>query len=92
MNGSLDVLQALLSGLQIGGIFFCKPLWSILFGVAVTAAIDVFVDKDQMTRFLGGRDLKTIGVATATGAAWLVKRIGDAHRLPGHASFPGRAS
>lgn len=69
MNGSLDVLHALLDGLTTGGIFFYKALWSILFGVAVTAAIDVFVDKEKMARLLGGRDVKTVGVATATGAA-----------------------
>lgn len=69
MNGSIDVLHALLHGLQTGGIFFYKALWSILFGVAVTAAIDVFVDKEKMARLLGGRDAKTVGVAAATGAA-----------------------
>lgn len=69
MNGSFDVLQALIHGLQTGGIFFYKALWSILFGVSVTAAIDVFVDKEKMARLLGGRDAKTIGIATATGAA-----------------------
>ena len=66
---SSDVLRAFLHGLQTGGIFFYKALWSILFGVAVTAAIDVFIDKDRMARLLGGRDVKTIGLAAATGAA-----------------------
>lgn len=69
MIGSFDVLQALMHGLQTGGIFFYKALWSILFGVAVTAVIDVFVDKEKMARLLGGRDARTIGVAAATGAA-----------------------
>ncbi|EQD40828.1 hypothetical protein B1A_16306, partial [mine drainage metagenome] len=49
---SSDVLRAFLHGLQTGGIFFYKALWSILFGVAVTAAIDVFIDKDRMARLL----------------------------------------
>ena len=69
MNGSLDAFHALLHGLQTGGIFFYKALWSILFGVSVTAAIDVFVDKEKIARLLGGRDARTIGIATATGAA-----------------------
>lgn len=69
MTGSLEALHAVTYGLQTGGIFFYKALWSILFGVAVTAAIDVFVDKEKMARLLGGRDVKTIGIATATGAA-----------------------
>jgi uncharacterized membrane protein YraQ (UPF0718 family) len=69
MTDSLDVLHALMLGLQTGGIFFYKALWSILFGVSVTAAIDVFVDKEKMARLLGGRDVRTIGLASATGAA-----------------------
>src|SRR5487761_448572 len=69
MNGSFDVLHALMHGLQTGGIFFYRALCLILFGVAVTAAIDAFVDKEKMARLLGGRDVKTIGLATATGAA-----------------------
>ncbi len=56
-------------GLDIVALFFYKALWSILFGVAVTAAVDVFVDKDKMARLLGRSDAKTIGVATAAGAA-----------------------
>jgi len=67
--GSPGVFQASLHGLRTGGIFVYKTLWSILFGVAVTAAIDVIVDKERMARLLGGRDFKTIGFATATGAA-----------------------
>lgn len=69
MNEFFHVLDPLMRGLQTGGIFFYTALWSILFGVAVTAAIDVFVDKEKMARLLGGRDPKTVGVAAATGAA-----------------------
>ncbi len=56
-----QILDRLLEGLRTGGVFFYKAFWSIMFGVAVTAAIDVFVDKDCMARFLGGRDVKTTG-------------------------------
>lgn len=63
------VVNHLLEGLRDGGIVFYKSLWSILLGVSVTAAIDVFVDKDRMGRFLGGRDVKTTGFATVLGAA-----------------------
>lgn len=42
---------------------------SILFGVAVTAAIDVFVDMDKRARLLGRSDAKSTGLATAAGAA-----------------------
>lgn len=64
-----EILDAVLRSLRVSGIFFYKALWSIFFGVAVTAAIDVFVDKERMARFLGGRDVKTTGFATALGAA-----------------------
>ncbi len=56
-------------GLDVAALFFYKALWSILFGVAVTAAVDVFVDKDKMARLLGRSDAKTIGVASVAGAA-----------------------
>lgn len=65
----LHILAAVGSSLQISLLFFYKAFWSILFGVAVTAAIDVFVDKERMGRLLGGRDLKTTGVAAVLGAA-----------------------
>lgn len=64
-----QVLSGIVHGLDVAALFSYKALWSILFGVAVTAAVDVFVDKDKMARLLGGSDAKTIGVATAAGAA-----------------------
>ncbi len=68
MNTLISILTAIGLSLEVGFAFFYKALWSILFGVAVTAAIDVFVDKDRMARFLGGRDVKTTGLATVAGA------------------------
>lgn len=55
--------------LHVSGVFFYKALWSILLGVSVTAAVDVFVDKEAMARVLGRRDLVSTGKATAIGAA-----------------------
>src|SRR5579884_2202941 len=55
-----------------GGLRCCyslKPCGSILFGVSVTAAIDVLVDEERMVRFPGGRDLRATGKATMLGAA-----------------------
>lgn len=62
-------MHRFLYGLAVGGSFFYKALWSILFGVAVTAAVDVFVDKDRMARALGRRDPATTAKAAALGAA-----------------------
>lgn len=69
MTGLDDASTALLTGLQVGAVFFYKALWSILFGVLVTAAIDVFTDKERMARLLGRRDVKTVSIAAAAGAA-----------------------
>ncbi len=63
------VLHDVAVGLQTGGIFFYKALWSILFGVCVTAIIDVFVNKEKMAGMLGGRGPKTVGIAAGLGAA-----------------------
>jgi uncharacterized membrane protein YraQ (UPF0718 family) len=58
------IIQSLYTGLML----FYKALWSILFGVAVTAGIDVFVDKERMARYLGGRNVKATGLAAVAGA------------------------
>ncbi len=63
------VLHDVAVGLQTGGIFFYKALWSILFGVCVSAIIDVFVNKEKMAGMLGGRGPKTVGIAAGLGAA-----------------------
>jgi uncharacterized membrane protein YraQ (UPF0718 family) len=63
------ILSTIGSSLKVSLLLFYKALWSILFGVAVTALIDVFVNKDKMARLLGGRDVKTTGLSTALGAA-----------------------
>ena len=62
-------MERLIESLQVSGLSFYKALWSILFGVAVTAAIDVFVDKSKMAHLLGGRDPKTVTLAVGLGAA-----------------------
>lgn len=69
MSLLLHLLTLIGQSLEVSLLFFYKALWSILFGVAVTAAIDVFIDKDRMARLLGRRDVKTTGLATVVGAA-----------------------
>jgi uncharacterized membrane protein YraQ (UPF0718 family) len=46
-----------------------KSIWVLLFGVLITAIIDVFVDKDKIAKLLGGHDFKPVTVATGLGAA-----------------------
>lgn len=69
MNSIVHLIAAVLQSLEVSLFFFYKALWSILFGVAVTASIDVFINKDHMARLLGKRDIKTTGLATVVGAA-----------------------
>lgn len=61
--------QVLARGAELDGLFLYKAAWSILFGVAVTAVIDVFVDRDRLARLFGGRGLKATGLATLAGSA-----------------------
>lgn len=62
-------VDLLLHGLALDGLFLYKALWSVLLGVAVTAVIDVLVDRDKLARLFGGRGAKSTGLATAAGAA-----------------------
>lgn len=55
--------------LATGAIFLYKAFWPILFGVLVTAILDVLVAPGKIARLLGRRDLKSMGIATAAGAA-----------------------
>ncbi len=63
-------------GLDIAALFFYKALWSILFGVAVTAAVDVFVDKDK-----NGPPAGPVGRQDG--------RVGDGGRRRGGCRLPG---
>lgn len=73
VGSAANVLQTVAAdigrSLEVGALFLYKALWSILLGVAVTAAVDVFVDKDRMGRLLGGRDPRTTGLSAVLGAA-----------------------
>lgn len=61
-------LHTILESLSMGARFLYKALWPILFGVLITAAIDVFVEPEKMANLVGGRDLKSTGKASFFGA------------------------
>lgn len=61
-------LDTILESLNLGAKFLYKALWPILFGVLITAAIDVFANREQLGAMLGGRDLKSTGKAGLWGA------------------------
>lgn len=43
--------------------------WALVLGFAISAALQTFVSTDQMSRFFGRADLRSMGLATALGAA-----------------------
>lgn len=65
----LHILAVIGHSLGIGLVFLYKATWSILFGVLITAIIDVFVDKDKIAKLLGSRGVKATTIATGLGAA-----------------------
>ncbi len=46
-----------------------ETLWALVLGFGVSAALQVFVSKDQMSRFFGHTTLRTVGMAMGFGAA-----------------------
>jgi uncharacterized membrane protein YraQ (UPF0718 family) len=48
---------------------FWEVLWALILGFGVSAVLQVFVSKEQMTRALGKAGLREVALATALGAA-----------------------
>ena len=46
-----------------------ETFWALVFGFAVSAAVQVFVSKDQMARLFGRANLRSMALATGFGAA-----------------------
>lgn len=65
----IQIVSGIRQSLEIGLVFLYKATWSILFGVLITAIIDVFVDKDKIAKLLGSRSVKATTIATGLGAA-----------------------
>jgi uncharacterized membrane protein YraQ (UPF0718 family) len=49
--------------------FFWKSGWAFVFGYAISAMIQAFVPKDQLTRYMGKPNLQSVSLATVFGAA-----------------------
>jgi uncharacterized membrane protein YraQ (UPF0718 family) len=56
-------------GFYHGAAMFWETLWALVLGFGVSAALQVFVSKEQMTRALGRAGLREILLATGLGAA-----------------------
>jgi len=49
--------------------FFWKSGWAFVFGYVISAMIQSFVPKARLTRYMGGADVRSVGLATLFGAA-----------------------
>jgi uncharacterized membrane protein YraQ (UPF0718 family) len=56
-------------GFYHGAAMFWETLWALVLGFGVSAALQVFVSKERMTRLLGHAGLKEMLFATVFGAA-----------------------
>jgi uncharacterized protein len=56
-------------GIYHGAAMFWETLWALVLGFGISAALQVFVSKERMTRLLGRTGLKEILLATGFGAA-----------------------
>ncbi len=52
-----------------GFAMFWETLWALVLGFGISAALQVFVSKEQMTRAFGVTNLRTMSLATGFGAA-----------------------
>src|SRR5437588_3809756 len=56
-------------GFYHGAAMFWETLWALLLGFGISAELQVFVSKEQMTRALGRAGLREMLLATGFGAA-----------------------
>lgn len=62
-------MHALQMGLYHGLAMFWETLWALVLGFGISAALQVFVSREQMSRLFGRVNLKTMMLAVALGAA-----------------------
>src|ERR1700736_3610167 len=56
-------------GLYHGFAMFWETLWALVLGFGISAVLQVFVSKEQMTRAFGVANIRTMSLATGLGAA-----------------------
>lgn len=61
--------HALLMALENVGMMAWDTFWALVLGFAISAALQVFISKDQMSRYFGRADLRSVALATGFGAA-----------------------
>jgi uncharacterized membrane protein YraQ (UPF0718 family) len=62
-------MHLLWMGLYHGFAMFWETLWALVLGFGISAALQVFVSREKMTRLFGQTNFKTMLLATGLGAA-----------------------
>src|SRR6267143_6317840 len=62
-------MNLILMGLYHGLAMLWETFWALVLGFGISAALQVFVSKEKMTRLFGQTNLKTMLLATVLGAA-----------------------
>jgi uncharacterized membrane protein YraQ (UPF0718 family) len=65
----MNLITALGHALWMAFVMFWETLWALVLGFAISAALQVFVSKERMTRAFGATSLRTMLLATGLGAA-----------------------
>ena len=63
------MMHILWTGAYDAAVMGWETLWALVFGFAVSAALQVFVRQDQMSRWFGRTSLHSVAVAMGLGAA-----------------------
>src|SRR5438876_2503852 len=64
-----EILGAIADSLRMAFFMFWETLWPLVFGFALSGAVQAFVSRSQMQRMMGDRRPKTLGLAAVFGAA-----------------------
>src|SRR6184192_378470 len=64
-----EILGAIGDSLRMAFFMFWETLWPLVFGLALSGAVQAFISRSQMQRVMGDRRPKTLGLAAVFGAA-----------------------
>src|SRR5438067_5560286 len=64
-----EILGAIGDSLRMAFFMFWETLWPLVFGFALSGAVQAFVSRSQMQRVMGDRRPTTLGLAAVFGAA-----------------------
>lgn len=65
----MNILNTIGEGLKLAGEMAWTSWWALVLGFTIAGAVEAFVSEEKMSRVLGGRGLREIGLGTLFGAA-----------------------